>query len=545
MLITLMSWVRRIHPAIILMLLLAPGIRTAGAQDICAAPVDTADGPVAGRLDPDAAACAYLGVPYAAPPVGELRLRAPAAPARHREVLAADEFKPWCPQKYELGILGMNRRQTETSEDCLYLNLWRPQKSGSYPVMFFIHGGGFTAGSGATGMYHGGRLSAQEEVVVVTINYRLGALGFLAHPALTAEDPHGSSGNYGVLDQLAALAWVRQNIAAFGGDPGNVTVFGESAGAWSVCNLLVSPLARGLFQRAIIHSGGCDTTKTLAQGYSDGEALARQLGCTADVPACLRAKTAAEILAAQTAGQKDSALAIKDMIKYTWITKEDGYVIGEPPIATMRQGGFNQVPLLIGSNRDELTIFTFNWFGIRLAPPAIARAVLREVFGADGAAEVERMYPFKDYRRPVDAVIDALGDAGLSCKCYETAQALAPATPVYYYRFDYDRHRAPHIYGAGHALELPFIFHTFDQPDFKLFFTRADTDAARDLSTAMMKYWANFARSGDPNGPGLPAWPPYTTDRPDRMYLDETPSLHPADNPAKCAFWRAHPFDLH
>ena len=410
---------------------------------------------------------------------------------------------------------------------------------GKLPVMFYLHGGGLRAGSASTGMYRGERLADREKVVVVTINYRLGALGFMSLPALSEEDSHHSSGNYGLLDQLAALEWVKHNIAAFGGDPDNVTIFGESAGGWSVCNLLASPLAQGSFAKAIIQSGGCDTTKPLEQGYQDGEKFARRLGCSGrDALACLRGKSVGAILSAQFQEAKSSVWDFNSMLKYAWIPKQDGWALKEPPIESLRSGRFNQVPLLIGSDRDEIRIYTVHIYGVRLLPPPILNWELAKTFGAKTANDLNPLYPFRRYRRPTDAVIDALGDATLACKCFDAAEAATAFQPVYYYRFDYDQHSAPHRFGAGHGLEIPFIFNTFDQPDYNRFFNPHYVSLAKDLSDAMMKYWANFARTGNPNGPGLMNWPPYNREHRMRMYLDLPQDVKPTDNVEKCEFWK-------
>ena len=516
-----------------------PGLKISRAEVACTEPVMTGSGPVSGTSEPEVAACGYKGIPYASPPTGDLRFRPPQPPRNHDGILAADKFKPWCIQPFDFSILARNIPGTKIGEDCLFLNIWRPKKSGSYPVMFFIHGGGFIAGSGATGMYRGERLSAKEDVVVVTINYRLGVLGFMAHPALSGEEPHHSSGNYGLLDQIAALEWVQQNIAAFGGDPDNVTIFGESAGSWSVCNLLASPLSKGLFHKAIMQSGGCDSTKTLEEGYEDGLQFARKLGCAGDdAPSCLRGKSAAKILSAQKSEQKENVLDIKTMMKYVWVPKEDGWALLETPIQTLRSGRFHRVPIMVGSNRDEIKIFTVNTPGIRLAPKSLVRWTLKKAFDVKMLVDIEQLYPYRDYSRPTDAAIDALGDMGLACKCYDAAEATAVFQPTYYYRFDYDRHLAPHMFGAGHALEIPFIFGTFDQPDFNVFFTEHYIKSARNLSEVMMKYWANFARSGNPNGPGLMNWPLYDNAEKMRMYFDWPMKVKTADNVEKCEFWK-------
>ena len=244
-------------------------------------------------------------------------------------------------------------------EDCLYLNVWRPKKSGTFPVMFWIHGGGLTSGAGSDPMYWGDRLAAKKDVVLVTFNYRLGALGFLSHRELSAEDPRGSSGNYGMLDQVLALKWVRQNIASFSGDPQNVTIFGESAGGWSVCMLMASPLAAGLFQRAILESGGCDMTATMEEGFANGDEYAGRLGCGGgDVISCMRGKTADQVVAAMTSRKEATGdfMTLKSW-GHVWAPHVDGWFLKESPLISLQSGNYNQVKFMVGSNRDEEKLF--------------------------------------------------------------------------------------------------------------------------------------------------------------------------------------------
>jgi len=540
--IGLSSSVRRICIlALLPLMIFIPGITITRAEVSCAEPVMTANGPVSGTNEPGTAACSYKGIPYAAPPVGPLRFRPPEPPPSHQQIYLADHFGPWCVQPVVWGTYERYSSKFEISEDCLTLNIWRPAKRGSFPVMFWIHGGGLENGSAAIGMYQGGRLAGAEEVVVVTINYRLGVFGFLAHPELSAEDPHHSSGNYGFLDQLAALTWVHNNIAAFSGDPNNVTVFGNSAGGWSVCSMLASPLATGLFHQAIIQSGGCDATKPLAEGEAEGRKLAHELKCPDEqAAACLRAKTIKEMLSLPaSAAQANNLFDLQEaLLKYGWRLKEDGWALPNTPIEALRSGQFNRVPLLVGSVRDEGKVFTVDLPGVRLAPIPLIRWVMRKSFGAPMLADIEELYPFKDYRRPLDAMIYALGDATLACKCYDAAEAVANYPPVYYYRFDYDRHLAPHLFGAAHGIEIPFVFNTLDQPTENIFFTKQLAKKADPLSQSMMNYWANFARTGNPNGPGLLNWPPYDNEHRLRMYFDLPRNVKTTDNVAKCEFWK-------
>jgi len=234
---------------------------------LCSEPVETESGRVSGFDDDDTDTCVWLGVPYAAPPVGDLRWRAPRQASAGEEVLEATAYGDKCMQKAEINEMINPSPEEIYSEDCLYLNIWRPTKSGIFPVMVWIHGGGYQSGTGTSRLIQGDRLAEAGEVVVVTINYRVNVFGFFTHPALREEDPDDSVGNYGSLDQVAAIRWVSDNVEGFGGDPGNVTIFGQSAGGRSICSLIATPLTQGLFHKAILESGGCQTSKSLEHGY--------------------------------------------------------------------------------------------------------------------------------------------------------------------------------------------------------------------------------------------------------------------------------------
>jgi para-nitrobenzyl esterase len=521
------------------------------AEDLCAGRVETAQGPVYGIAAEGSAACVYRGIPYAAPPVGRLRWRAPQPAPLRPSVYQADTFGPICWQSgsgEEIDLPGMV--PPRKSEDCLYLNVYRPMKTGVFPVMVWVHGGSLTSGAGSNFLYWGDRLAASEDVVVVTINYRLGMFGFLALPQLSAEDEHGSSGNYGLEDQVAALQWVADNIAGFGGDPQNVTIFGESAGGWSVCNLMATPLAAGLFHRAVIESGGCDAVKSLKQAFASGEGVVRRAGCSgADPIACLRNLTPLEMEAAFAADAKrekkmkprpeKEKKSPAERAQMEWLPAIDGYVMPDYPVKLIAAGTYNRTPLMVGSNRDEVKLFTIAVPGIRLIPRAPIMWLVRKAFGREAADRLEELYPTRSYRRPMDATLDAIGDMVLGCKCWEGAEAAASYQPVYYYRFDYDAHLAPHLVGAAHGLEIPFVFGNLDRPPATVFLTKAQTKKGNELSAAMMKYWANFARAGNPNGPGLVQWPAYTRETRMRMILDlPLKPAAPADNVEKCEFWR-------
>jgi len=479
----------------------------AWAEDLCREPVETQQGPVSGLPVKDLSACAYKGIPYAAPPVGELRWKAPEPAVKRAATLEAKNFGPSCLQQENFGSGGKSK---SFSEDCLTLNIYRPARSGTYPVMFWIHGGGYTIGAGSYEMYDGSRLAAERGVVVVTINYRLGAFGFLSLPELAAEDPHQGSGNYGLLDTIAALEWVRDNIAGFGGDPKQVTIFGESAGGVSVCSLLASAPAAGLFQRGIIESGGCDLARPQDKGYRDGAKFAEAVGCAGEKPlACLRAKPAQEVL------RHESAMPVT-------ATQIDGYALTDQPLAVIQSGKYNRVPVMVGNNRDEGNMFLLVVPGATIASRGLATKALKKMMGPR-ADEVLKQYSFSDYRRPFFLLAAIFAD-GFGSRGFMAAEALAPASPVYYYRFDWDEEALHKTLGAFHGLEIPFVFGNLNlhlrQSMLKLALNHRAVKAGRPLSEEMMSYWTNFAKTGDPNGPGLPAWPAYSKDQRERIILD-------------------------
>lgn len=409
--------------------------------------------------------------------------------------------------------------------------------------MVWIHGGGLIFGSGSEIAYRGDRLVSQRDVVYVSFNYRLGVFSFLAHRGLAAEDPHGSSGNYGLLDQIAALKWVKHNIAAFGGDPDNITIFGESGGGRSVCYLLASPLAAGLFDRAIMQSGGCDTTNKMDEGFAAGDEFAERLGCSGDKAiACLRSKSEDEVLAAMGSGFPES----EDLLDYTasidfpWAAAhEDGWALKETPIKSLKSGEYNQVPFMVGSTRDEGKLFPLmdGKYFYRLTRKSKVKAWVKEHFG-ELTPVFEKLYPYEKYHRAADAVIAAATDARAGCNGFEAAQASSLHQPTYYYRFDYDDSRLPNYLGAAHALEIPFIFNALDRPYYKYLYSRRQRERARPLIDAIMSYWTNFAKTGNPNGGGLMEWPGYEAEKKQRMFLDLPQYVEPTDNVEKCEFWR-------
>ncbi|MEQ8486389.1 MAG: carboxylesterase family protein [Pseudomonadales bacterium] len=441
----------------------------------------------------------FKGIPYALPPVGARRWAPPEPAAPWPGLRHADAFAPSCEQRpYPQGSF-FDRGLGITSEDCLYLNVWTTSLDAQArrPVMVWIHGGGLTRGSGATDWYDGSAL-ARKGVVLVTINYRLGVFGYLAHPALSAESPHEVSGNYGTLDQIAALTWVRANVARFGGDPGNVTVFGESAGSWSVHQLTASPLAAGLLHKAIGQSGAHAYPMPMLDAEHRGmpahEALGEALQTVADAGdlAALRALPAAAVLtAADAAGLEALARPVVD-----------GWVFPDQIMRLYRDGAHNRVPLLLGSNADEGTNLTEGRqpesaeafvAGVRARYGDQADALLR-VYGAD-----------QDYLR---AFLHSFRDQAFTWPMRAWARAArSHGQNIWLYYFT---HEPPHSdserFGAYHAAEIRYVFNNVDvgiKP------RRAD----RALAETMSDYWVTFAAIGVPSAPDAPAWPAWDAER--------------------------------
>jgi para-nitrobenzyl esterase len=493
-------------------LALALGAPLARAAD---APVKTAAGVVQGKATADGRVRVYKGIPFAAPPVGELRWQAPRPAPPWPGVREATEFGPRCLQ----GQIFPDIVFTNTSEDCLNLNVWTPaQKADAkLPVMVWIHGGGFQAGSGAENR-HDGLAFARRGVVLVTVNYRLGIFGFFAHPELTKESGRNASGNYGLLDQLAALQWVRDNIAAFGGDPGNVTVFGESAGSFSVSALMASPLAKGLFEKAIGESGayfplgaGALPLRTLADTEADGTKFQKALAAASLVE--LRAKSGDELLRA----------ALKSR---PWFAPNvDGYFLTASVASVFGEGGQAQVPLLAGWNADEVRAGVV--LGKDKPNAQTFSADLRTRFG-DQADAVLKAYPAATDAQALESAAALASDAFVGYATWKWLDAHRKTGHAPVYRFSFDRKipvpadekvngvpATSRDIGARHAGEIEYVFGALELSLPKVPWEPAD----RKLSQAMTAYWANFARSGDPNGAGLPNWPVYGKDDP-VLHLD-------------------------
>ncbi|WP_433473843.1 carboxylesterase/lipase family protein [Spirillospora sp. CA-142024] len=436
----------------------------------------------------------FLGLPYAAPPVRELRFAPPAAPASWDGIHPAGRQSPACLQFQPSGV----REEQATSEDCLYLDLYRPShvaKSARLPVMVWFHGGGNTQGTGV--IYGGGTMADKTGTIIISINYRLGALGFLAHPALSAVTP-GGSGNYGAMDQQASLRWVRDNIAEFGGDPKNVTIYGQSAGGGGVCNMLAMPSARGLFAKAIVESSACMSDRnSLSAGEQSGLKFAESVGCSdrATVVSCLRKAWPGTLVANQA--------------NYLGGPKVGGALLPKSPKDAITQGTWNAVPVMTGSTYSENRLLDTALAGIT----AQGYVELVDKTYGDKAKRVLELYPLSRFKSPYDAITQVHTDAGNACNVELTARATTAKVPTY--RYEFNDPTSPTLYGFrvpgedmsnGHSAELAYLF------DFTLGERPLTTEEER-LSDQMMRYWGAFARSGDPNYRGAPAWPTYGADQ--------------------------------
>ncbi len=457
--------------------------------------VRTQAGEVRGQPRDTSGVLAFKGIPYAAPPVGPLRWCAPQAPAPWHGVRDALAFGAG-----SLSSLANDPRPGPRSEDCLTLNVWTAAKAADEkrPVMVWIHGGGFQFGSSADPAIDGSFLAAKG-VVVVSFNYRLGLLGFLAHPELDAEAP---SGNYGLQDQLAALRWVQSNIAALGGDPDNVTLFGESAGAMAVGILMASPLARGLFHKAIGESGAFwdgrhGSLQAFDEARARGVAFARRQG-DASI-AALRAMPAEQLNAAAPWSFE------RDHVTQAFSASIDRYVVPDVPARRYPRGEQMHIPLLAGWNSAEG--FPFMSQSLPHQSAQAFRAAAETMFGEERLAEFQKLYPAKTDAQARASAAALTGDMVVGEQCWQWLRLHQSSTraPVYGYHFNYT---SPYTPIASHVTEIPFVFGTLTSQRV-IGSTTPPAEADRALSETIMSYWVNFATSGDPNGPGLPSWPAY------------------------------------
>lgn len=478
-----------------------------------AARVKIANGTLVGVVDKEKDLRIFKGIPFAQPPVGDLRWREPQPVKNWQGERKATEFSAQCMQRRIFD--DMVFRSNGVSEDCLYLNVWTPAKSASekLPVLVYIYGGGFVAGDGSEPRYDGASM-AQKGIVTVTLNYRLGVFGLFAHPELTKESPHKASGNYALLDQHAALEWVQRNISAFGGDPKRVTIAGESAGSFSVSAQVASPLSRNLIAGAIGESGAMvSRLMPLSEAEDKGMQLAKSVG--AKSLAELRALPAERLLEA-TAG-----LVMPPVIA-------DGYFFPKSPAEIYAAGEQASVPLLAGTNSLE------SWYGaiLRDKAPTVEnyRGALEELYG-EHAERIAAAYPATSEAEVMEAATELASDRFLSFATWKWVDlhGRTSGKPAFYYYYAHPRPAqranpdAPVPNGAVHSAEIEYAMGNLDLND-----VYAWTEDDYKVSRLMQEYFANFIKTGDPNGEGLPAWPAYHSNETfPRLTIDANTRLEP------------------
>jgi len=479
----------------------------------------------------DGATTVFLGIPYAAPPTGELRWRPPEPPGCYEDVVEALEYGPVCPQ------LDRDTEEYEGDEDCLTLNVWTteplPASGEGRPVLFFVHGGGNCIGSASESyegvfIYDGRALAETNDAVVVTVQYRLGPLGYLAHDGLAAESPQGVSGNYGILDLVSALGWVRDEIAAFGGDPDRVLVFGESAGAVDTCMLLASPLAQGLFSAALMESGGCPG-RTADDALEESAALVDAAGCAGDDDevTCLRGLTPQELLEALPPEVSVAGASPP------YQPHVDGWVLPDAPLELIEQGDHNDVPLVVGANSDETS---------QDVPQSLTEAqyeaLVQATFGPL-ADDVLAQYAVIDYGTAYSAFYHLTSDLKFVCTARQVARAALAggSSPVFHYHFT-EAFDLPVLedYGAFHGIELTYVFDYLDE----MYFLLDPPAEESQLVDAIQLYWGSLAADGDVAVDGLPEWPPYDADG-DQSLILEGGAIHAAAGvrAEQCDFWES------
>jgi len=466
----------------------------------------------------------YRGIPYASPPIGDRRWQEPIAVQPWTEPRQTKEFGAVCPQPDSEFI----HYQGHLDEDCLTLNIWTPkvQSSERLPVMVWIHGGGFSLGSSAETLYDGSAL-AKQGIVLVTINYRLGALGFLAHPALTAESARHSSGNYGIQDQIFALQWVRHNIQAFGGDPDKVTIFGQSAGAVSVTALMASPQAEGLFQRAIAQSGDASnhlrcltqSNQNLESMESLGQTFAENLGITSPAHALqsMRSKPWQSVVQAWEETLRESRVGTG--IAGAGVTNHlglDGYILQEEPSKTFATGRQQNVPFITGVVGNEGSVFASR---LRINTLQAYTTFLERAFGSSLAQHYSALYPANDDQTARQAFVDFLSDRFILGSRAMAKQMATIQPRTYFYQFTRVHPSASHReFGSYHGIELPYLFQVMSRNEE---FTPADIQ----LSDNLMRLWTQFAKTGSPSTAGI-NWPPFDSSTEHYLQLDREITVH-------------------
>jgi para-nitrobenzyl esterase len=481
----------------------------------------------------DGGVLAFRGVPFAQPPVGPLRFRAPERAEPWSGVRDATRFGPAAMQANDAASQMLGIQLDQMGEDCLYLNVWTPGLDGRRPVMVFIHGGAFILGAGSQKVYNGAPFAARGDVVCVTINYRLGAFGFLRGQA-AGDSTLDAGGNEGMLDQMAALRWVREEIAAFGGDPDNITIFGESAGSISVAALLTMPAAKGLFHKAILQSGSLNLLTSPEAAGNVTTMLLNDLGIAPAEAGRLRDLPADELLRAQARVATQSAgLAFGPVA--------DGDAIPAAPFEAIADGSARGVPILVGTNRDEAKLFALMDPTLASLDDAGLRTRLVAMAGAGAADRLIETYRGERSARGESTTAKDLwaaisSDFMFRAGAMRLAELHARHSAAYAYLFTWESPALGGALGAAHALELPFVFNTLDSGDFNAFIGPV-TPEMRALANVLQDTWTAFARTGKPAASALPAWEGYTAERRTTMLLGSSFELVDAPLEAERAVW--------
>ena len=496
---------------------------TANDPDVACTPQGAVRGVVEGDM------LAFKGIPYARPPVGALRWKPTEAAEGWSGVRDGSHFGPICPQ-----IIG---QKIKGDEDCLTVNVWRPRvkPARALPVMVWLTGGGnhSLSGQGSAGfggLTYSGEKFVPQGVVFVSYNLRLGVLGFLTHPALDAERPEKISGNYGSLDQIAMLRWLKANIAAFDGDPNKVFLFGTSAGGGNICALMTSPLTRGLIHGVAMQSSvpnGCEL-QTLDNARGTGVKVAAAAGCdaAADIAACLRGKSVAEIVSAVP--------GTFTVLPRIYGPNVDGHMFPDQPLKLIMKGKYPSMPVIIGNTSEE----TMPWADTagRVTDDASYAAAIDRVFGAGSRERILAQYPLKSYPTPRLAFMRATTDSEFTCQSRRVARAFSKTQrePVYRYIFTQVQENDPALKAAGvaHTVEHAFLFPGKYQP----------TEAEAAIQHQMAGYWARMARTGNPNGGNDPQWPASTVENDSYLEIGEATAAMKGPAEAKCDFWDTVPF---
>ena len=475
----------------------------------------------------------FLGIPFAKPPLDSLRWKPPQDPDHWNDTLLCQSFKPGCIQKdFQQGSTSYT---VKGSEDCLYLNIWTPDPTASLPVMVFIHGGGNQQGaagdtSGGTEIYNGKNLSSRGNVIVVTIDYRLGPFGFLVHPGLETENNKHISGNYALMDQIKALQWVHNNISFFGGDTSRVMIFGESAGGLDIGDLLLSPLAAGLFQRACIESAvpsvaAYDSAKAYGIQFVDQFI---STGSDSEKISYMRSLPADSLIKYIT-----NALA-GGIVRSPWRPVIDNYVITGTPQQVFTSGNFNKVPLLIGSNADEMSLSA-----PQTVYPSMVTALIKNSVPPSDTSEGLTLYPPGSTNSEArDSYVQILTDAQFTSTVRRTVRWVADnqSQPVWRYFLTYTQSGILSSAGSYHGIELFYVFNNWENAPLGTgpLFTAQDDSMQRN----MLAYWVNFAATGNPNGQALVQWPQYVSSTDPYLEMNATPiGTQIGVRTVKCDFW--------